>query len=158
MRGPGTARTSLRRAAGRGSRGAGVVAVALALVACAPARAALVRDNGVYAGVTGSRVVLGNSVAERRWSRGGLRTMALVDKRRGGQAWARGRRDFALDLGGAAIGSERFRVTGVAVSRLGRGGLRVVMRLAGPAGIDAVRTAKAYPRVAGFRTQTVVAP
>src|SRR4051812_29453919 len=136
MRGSGTARTSLRRVVGRGSRGAGVVAVALALVACAPARAALVRDHGVYASVTGSRVVLGNSVAERRWSRAGLRTTSLVDKRRGGRAWSRGRRDFALDLGGAAIGSERFRVTGVAVSRLGggrAGGLLPVPRAGGAA-------------------------
>ena len=35
-------------------------------------------------------------------------------------------------------------------------GLRVEIELAGPAGITATRIAAAYPRIAGFRTQTIV--
>jgi hypothetical protein len=42
------------------------------------------------------------------------------------------------------------------VERLARGGLRVEMRLAGPAGLAGTRIAEAYPGIAGFRTQTVL--
>jgi len=115
-----------------------------------------VRDRDVYAEVTPDRVVLGNSVAERSWSRAGLTTLALVDKRRGGTLWSEGTPDFRLFGTGVPLTSEDFTVTAAEVEPLDRGGLRVTMRLAGPAGLSATRTAEAYPRIAGFRTQTVL--
>src|SRR3954470_23664162 len=141
--------------------GAGIgAAMALALGAgVGSAPAATFADGSVYARVTADRVVLGNGVAERRWSRARLRTIALVDKRRGGRSWTKTPKpDFALSLAGAPLESSAFRVARVAVTRLARGGLRVTMRLAGPPGLQAARTAEAYPGIAGFRTQTVLTP
>ena len=135
---------------------AGSVAALVVLVAAAPASAARLSDGDVYARVTANRVVLGNSVAERRWARGSLRTVALVDKRGGGRVWTHGAPDFALSIGGAPLASTLFSVKRAALTRLARGGVRVTMTLAGPPGIELTRTAEAYPRVAGFRTQTVV--
>src|SRR4051794_560215 len=89
-----TARTSASAAA----------AAAACLLACAPAHGVVLRDHGVYARVTGSGVVLGNSVVARRWDRAALRTAALVDRRLGGRTWSRGARDFSLEVGGARIG------------------------------------------------------
>src|SRR4051794_2135339 len=135
------------------------MALALALgVPAAPA--ATFRDGYVYARVSATRVVLGNGVAERRWSRRQLRTTALIDKRRGGRDWSRGRStpDFELNVAGARIPSGLFRAKRVTVTHLARGGLRVTMRLAGPPGLRAVRTAEAYPGIAGFRSQTVLTP
>lgn len=145
----------------RGSATAGLLVVTsmLALGPAAGAQAQDLRDGDVYARVADGQVVLGNSVAERRWATAGLRTLALVDKRRGGRAWSTGRRDFTLSVGGAEVGSESFRVDSVDLQRLPRGGLRVVMGLAaGPSGpaLRATRIAEAYPGIAGFRTQTVL--
>ena len=118
------------------------------------------RSADVYAEVGPSEVVLGNSVAERRWSRDRLHTTLLLDKRRGGRSWGAGGRDFSLSLGGIEIGSEAFSVESASVSRLPRGGLRVTMDLGGPpgapGGLRAVRVAEAYPGIAGFRTQTIL--
>src|SRR3954470_10695399 len=137
---------------------ASVLVLVLALPAVA--RAGTFRDGSVYANVTPTEVVLGNSVAERRWSRAGLVTTALVDKRGRDATWSAGRRDFALDLAGRTdLGSEQFSVTGAKVTRLARGGLKVSMELASPLpGLTATRTAEAYPGVAGFRTQTILHP
>jgi hypothetical protein len=52
-----------------------------ALAAAAPAGAQEVRAGSVYARVTPTQVVLGNSLAERRWDRAPFRTTALVDRR-----------------------------------------------------------------------------
>ncbi|HEX8066053.1 MAG TPA: alpha-galactosidase [Thermoleophilaceae bacterium] len=104
--------------------------------------------------------MLGNSLAERRWSRDALRTVALVDRRAGGAAWTGATRDFAVRAGAAEIGSESFRVDAVATAPLPAGGLRLTMRLVGSgaaAGLTGTRTAEAYPGVAGFRTQTTLA-
>src|SRR3954468_8775131 len=133
---------------------------ALALGAGAgSAPAATYADGSVYARVDAKQVVLGNSVAERRWSRARLRTVALVDKRRGGRGWSTAAKpDFKLSIAAARRPSSAFRVKSVAVTRLARGGLRVTMRLAGPPGLSATRTAEAYPGIAGFRTQTVLRP
>src|SRR3954451_3727385 len=86
MRGSGTARTSPERTADRRPHTAVAVVLGACLLWCAPAHAAaaVTRDHGVYARVTATQVVLGNSVAERRWSRAALRTTALIDTRRGG--------------------------------------------------------------------------
>ncbi len=101
--------------------------------------------------------MLRNSVVERRWDRAAFKTIALIDRRGQGRTWSANRRDFALTLvGGAQISSESFHVTAVRVTPLRRGGLRVAMELAGPAGLAATRTAEAYPGVAGFRTQTTL--
>jgi len=145
----------------RGERTAGALVLwaVLALVQPAGAVAQELRDGDVYARAGGGQLVLGNAVAERRWSTDGLRTLALVDKRRGGRVWSVGRRDFTLTVGGAEVGSELFAVESVDMQRLPRGGLRVTMELApGPGGpaLRATRIAEAYPGIAGFRTQTVL--
>lgn len=133
--------------------------LAVALVAPAPASAAEEHDQGsVYARVTATEVVLGNAVAERRWSRASLRTTALVDKRGRDTRWPAGSRDFALTLGAAEVGSESFSVTSVRVSEPARGGLRVTMTLGGVPGLAVTRVVEAYGGVAGFRTQTTVTP
>ena len=128
----------------------------LALLAAGPATAAPVTDRDVYAEVTDDRVVLGNSVAERTWSRSALATVELRDKRRGGFVWSQNQPDFRLSLGGPSLTSEQFAVTDAEVETLPRGGLRVTMQLQGPAGLSGTRIAEAYPRIAGFRTQTVL--
>ena len=145
----------------RGARTVGALAFAalLLLVPSPPAGAQELRDGDVYARVDDGQVVLGNAVAERRWATAGLRTLALLDKRRGGRLWSAGQRDFALSVGGAELGSESFRVDSVDLVRLPRGGIRVLMRLAGSPGgpaLGATRIAEAYPGIAGFRTQTVL--
>jgi hypothetical protein len=122
------------------------------------ARAATFTDGDVYARVTATRVVLGNDLAERRWARPRLRTLELTDKRDGTRRWARGTPDFTLSIAGAPLSSTSFKVTRAVVTRLERGGLRVTMSLSGPPGLNATRTAEAYPGVAGFRTQTVLEP
>jgi len=139
-----------------------VTAVAL-VAATAPAWAkptgdGTVRAGSVYATVTGTEVVLGNSVAERRWSRDALRTTALVDKRGQDRTWSTGSRDFSLTIGAATVGSEAFSVEDVAVRRLDRGGLQVTMTLAGVPGLAATRVVEAYNGIAGFRTQTFLTP
>src|SRR4051794_28279717 len=137
-----------------------LAAFILVLALPAAARAETFRDGSVYAQVTPAGVVLGNSVAERRWSRAALVTTALVDKRGQDTTWSAGPREFALVLAGRSdLGSEQFTVTGVKVSQLTRGGLRVAMELASPLpALTATRIAEAYPGVAGFRTQTILHP
>lgn len=137
-----------------------VVLVLLALLVCAaPAPAQTASDGDVYARVGPNEVVLGNSVAERRWSRDALRTTLLSDKRAGARRWSARHRDFSLSLGGVEVGSETFAVRSVDIAHLPRGGLRVTMRLAAAAGgLAATRVAEAYPGIAGFRTQTTLLP
>jgi hypothetical protein len=122
----------------------------------APAAAAPVHDRDVYADVTPERITLGNSVAERSWSRDALTTLEMRDKRRGGVVWSRNQPDFRLSLAGPTLTSDQFAVTDAKVEPLPRGGLRVTMALAGPAGLTGSRIAEAYPGIAGFRTQTVL--
>jgi hypothetical protein len=117
-----------------------------------------VRDGSVYARVTDTEVVLGNSVAERRWSRDSLRTTALVDKRGQDRSWSTGSRDFSLSVGAATIGSEQFTVDDAMVTDLPRGGLRITMTLGGVPGLAATRVVEAYNGIAGFRTQTTLTP
>ncbi len=113
-------------------------------------------DQDVYAEVTDDRITLGNSVAERSWSREPFTTLELIDKRRGGRIWSRHAPDFRLLGTGAPLASDQFTVTGAEIGRLARGGLRVTIALAGPAGLVATRIAEAYPGIAGFRTQTIL--
>ncbi|MGH2837224.1 MAG: hypothetical protein ACRDJY_02610, partial [Thermoleophilaceae bacterium] len=126
------------------------------LMAAAPAAAEPVRDRDVYAEVSPERITLGNAVAERSWSREAFATLELLDKRSGGRVWSQNAPDFRLLGLGAPITSDQFTVTSAEITRLARGGLRVEIQLAGPAGITATRLAEAYPRIAGFRTQTIV--
>src|SRR4051812_20545628 len=114
------------------------------------------RDGSVYARVTDTEVVLGNSVAERRWSRDSLRTTSLVDKRGQDRNWSSGSRDFSLSVGAATIGSEQFTVEDAEVTDLPRGGLHVTMTLGGVPGLTATRVVEAYSGIAGFRTQTIL--
>ena len=137
------------------------LALAAALVLApltVPASADAAHKNGsVYARVTDGTVVLGNSVAERSWTRSAL-TSTVVDKRgRGETVVSEGARDFALTVGATDVGSESFAVSAVSVDRIA-GGLRVTMTLTGPPGLAAERVVEAYGGVAGFRTQTFVTP
>ena len=113
------------------------------------------QTDDTYARVEPNQIVLGNSLAERRWSRDQLRTTALVDRRDGGRTWSRNSREFALRAGPAEIGSELFKVDSATVTPLPKGGLRVRMNITGPA-LTGVRTVEVYPGVAGFRTQTTI--
>jgi hypothetical protein len=135
-------------------RGALLLIAVAALGVAAPGASAAPSDD-VYASFSPTEVVLGNSVAERRWSRAELRTTALVDKRGGGRTWSRNSRDFSIRVGPQDIGSEMFAVDSVTVAPLARGGLRVTMAISGP-GLTGTRVAEAYPGVAGFRTQTTL--
>src|SRR4051794_12482732 len=135
-----------------------VALVAAAVPALAKQSEGTVRNGSAYARVTDTEVVLGNSVAERRWSRDALRTTALVDKRGRDRSWSTGSRDFSLAVGAATIGSEQFAVDDVAVTDLPRGGLRLTMTLSGVPGLAATRTVEAYDGIAGFRTQTTLTP
>lgn len=121
-------------------------------------RPAATRAGSVSVSVTDSEVVLGNAVAERRWSRDALRTTALIDKRGQGRRWSSGSRDFSLTTGVATIGSEQFSVDAVTVRRLDRGGLQVRMTLGGVPGLSVTRVVEAYEGIAGFRTQTLLTP
>ena len=117
------------------------------------------RDGSVYARVGASGVTLGNSVAERSWSRAPFRTTALADLRGRDRTWSAGSLDFTLSLGGVELGSDSFRADSVSVERLARGGLRVTFTLrpiAAALPVTVTRVAEAYPGVAGFRTQTTI--
>src|SRR4051812_49142840 len=107
------------------------LAVAAALCAAPSALGAEpepeLHDGDAYARVTDGEVVLGNAVAERRFTRSSFGTAQLVDKRRGGRTWSRAARDFTLTVGGAEIGSDRFSATSVKLSRLSRGGVRAAI-------------------------------
>lgn len=138
--------------------------LALALLATAPARAAerVVRAGSVYARIGPERIVLGNGWVQRTWERRSFRTVSLLDRRGRDRLWSAGQRDFTLRVGGVDLGSDLFGVTAVDVARLARGGLRVTMHLSAagagvPGGLTVTRVAEAYPRVAGFRTQTTLA-
>jgi hypothetical protein len=128
----------------------------VALFSAQAATAAPVTDRDVYAEVTEDRIVLGNSVAERTWSRSALATIDLRDKRRGGFVWSENQPDFRISVAGPTLTSEQFAVSDAKVEPLPRGGLRVTMQLEGPAGLSGTRIAEAYPGIAGFRTQTVL--
>jgi hypothetical protein len=146
---------------GRATRLGRSLLVAAVLAPLAPALAppatAAAQPDDSYARVEPNQIVLGNSLAERRWSRDQLRTTALIDKRDGGLTWSRGTRDFTLRVGPAEVGSEQFKVDSATIAPLPRGGLRVRMSFSGP-GLTGVRTAEVYPGVAGFRTQTTITP
>jgi hypothetical protein len=131
-----------------------LLAAALVAASAAPASA-----SSVYAKVDATEVVLGNSVAERRWSRMAFRTTALSDKRGRNFRWSAGSRDFAIGTADdVSIGSEAFTVTRVDQQALDGGGLRLTMTLTGVPGLAVTRIAEAYPGVAGFRTQTILEP
>ncbi len=141
------------------------VVALVALLAVAPATAAAettVTSGDVYATVSDSEVVLGNGLAERRWSRGSFLTTELTDKRAGGLTWSHDHRDFTLWLAAAEVGSENLRVRDAVAEEIDSGGVRVTMTLvpATPVELPGIatitRVAEAYPGVAGFRTQTTI--
>src|SRR6185503_12137103 len=123
-------------------------AVSGLLALAGPAHAATVRDADVYATVTEGRVTLGNALVERTWDRAALATLELRDKRRGGRIWSRSQPDFRLSVGGPSLTSDQFTVSDAKIEPLPRGGLRVTMSLAGPAGLNGTRIAEAYPGIA----------
>ena len=137
-------------ACARGARRATLVVGTLLVLLVLPAAA----GAKVTVKVTADRVVLGNGIVERSWSRGSFRTIALTDRRGKDRTWSRDSRDFVLGVEGAELGSDRFSVEAVNVRRLPRGGRRVTMTLGGIPGLTVERVAEAYPGIAGFRMQT----
>lgn len=137
-----------------------VLAAVLSLVGSLMPAAAAARTSftsgSVYARVTDSQIVLGNSLVERTWDRGTFRTTALVDKRAGGKTWGNIHPDFSLEIAGVPLTSESFRVSSVSVKQLIRG-LRVSLELTSPT-VDATRVVEAYDGIAGFKTRTVLQP
>jgi hypothetical protein len=121
----------------------------------------VIYTNGpVYARVGETSIELGNSLARRRWTRTPFRTAELVDRRGDDRAWSGGSPDFALSVDGLAVGSDAFTVGATSVTKLARGGLRLTIQLVPPLGLPGLsvtRTAEAYPGVAGFRMETIVA-
>ncbi|HEX8083156.1 MAG TPA: alpha-galactosidase [Solirubrobacteraceae bacterium] len=139
-------------------RASALLAAAVTLVAAAPADANPKKYGFAYSRVDANQIVIGNSVAERRWSRAAMRTLALVDKRGPDRTWSANTRDFAIGTGAATIGSEAFTVSRVERTALRAGGVRLTMSLTGVPGLTVTRIAEAYPGVAGFRTQTILEP
>jgi hypothetical protein len=117
-------------------------------------------DGSVYARVGATSVELGNSLAGRRWTRAPFRTAELVDHRGSDRVWSSDSPDFTLSTGTLEFASDAFTVGSASVTKLERGGLRLTMWLVPPPalpGVSVTRVAEAYPGVAGFRTQTVIA-
>jgi len=139
------------------SVGCALLALAGFALAAAPATAAEVRSGSTYVRVSDSEVVIGNPLVERRMARNGLRTTALTD-RRGRDRTVSAARDFALVVGAAEIGSDRFTVDRVETVKRAKGGLRVTMTLTGVPGLAARRIVEVEPGVAGFTSQTIVEP
>ena len=110
-----------------------LAAVAAALcVAPAAAQAETYRNGPVRADVGLTSIELRNSEVSRTWNRAPFGTAAMVDLRGADRVWSGGSRDFTLAVAGLDVGSERFTVDSVTVTKLDRGGLRVAMRLVGP--------------------------
>ncbi|HEX8206738.1 MAG TPA: alpha-galactosidase [Solirubrobacteraceae bacterium] len=137
------------------SASAALLALLSVIALAAPSAASA---SSVYARADATEVVLGNDVAERRWSRAGFRTIALTDKRLRAYRWSAGTRDFAIGTADQSLGSELFTVSRVEQQEIDGGGLRVTMTLTGVPGLTVTRIAEAYPGVAGFRMQTIVEP
>jgi hypothetical protein len=116
------------------------------------------RDGSTYATVTGSEVVLGNALVERRWSRAAMRTTKLVDKRGKDHEWSTGSQDFGLTVGSVSFGSAQLSVSAVTVRQLKRGGLQLTMTLDGFPGVQISRVVEVYDGIAGFRTQSFLTP
>ncbi|HEX8122158.1 MAG TPA: alpha-galactosidase [Solirubrobacteraceae bacterium] len=135
-----------------------VAALGSVLVLAAAFAPPSAQAGSVYARADASEIVLGNSVAERRWSRAPMRTLALVDKRGRDRTWSAGARDFAIGTGDATIGSDQFTVSRVDRRDLPGGGVRLTMTLTGVPGLTVERIVEAYPGIAGFRTQTKLEP
>ena len=135
------------------------IALALALPGLGGAATSThLEDADVYARVDAAGVVLGNAMVERRWAPGTLITTRLSDKRPGGISTATPHPDFSFVLDGVRIGSDRFQVANVVLSKLPRGGVRVTFTLKVAAIMIATRTVDAFPGVAGFASQTIVKP
>jgi len=138
-----------------------VIATALALFGFMPARAIepqIIRDGDVYGSVNPSGIVLGNDLIERSWRPDVLVTTGIRDKRSGGLSATTPQADFALTLDRVRLGSDRFKIKEVHLSRLARGGVRVDFTLTLAGVMVATRTVDAFPGVAGFASQTTVRP
>jgi hypothetical protein len=109
----------------------------------------------VRARIGDKEVRFGNGLVERTWSVAPFRTTSLTDLRTG-RRWSRDRRDFALVVGKAEIGSRAFHVEDAQVAPLPGGGKRLTLTLGGVPGLQVTRTVDLRPDVAGMRTQTTV--
>lgn len=118
--------------------------------------------GGVYARISPTEVVLGNTAVERRWSRASAVTTALADKRPGGRTWTQGTPDFRLQLLGLdLVSSAGFRVAAARAAQMPGGGLRLTMDLQpvlAPPGLAVTRTVELRPGIAGMRSQTTLRP
>ncbi len=113
--------------------------------------------NGTtYATVSGTEVVVGNALVERRWQRDGFQTLSIIDKRSPGGIAAAAGPDFRLTTGAADVPSTAFDVAGATVNQIA-GGVRATLELVAP-GLEADRVIEVYEGIAGFRTQTILRP
>ncbi|HEX2196908.1 MAG TPA: alpha-galactosidase [Actinomycetota bacterium] len=117
------------------------------------------RSGTAYVEVTDDRVVVGNALVERAWSRGGWANVSYVDKRGGNQVAGASGPDFTLDVGTASIPGDSFDATAVSVEEI-PGGLRAEVSLAPVEGVEpalaVTRIVEVYEGVAGVRTETVI--
>ncbi|MGH2711868.1 MAG: CehA/McbA family metallohydrolase [Actinomycetota bacterium] len=119
-----------------------------------------VQHGEVYVRFEPGRVAIGNSLVEREWETGQLRTKTVIDKRTG-LAGALDT-DFEFVLNGALWASSAYHVASSTTTVVPDGGLALRMELAPnepwaavlPGGIT--RTAIVYPGIAGFEMRTTL--
>ena len=114
-----------------------------------------VSNGSTYARFEDDRIVLGNSMVERSWTRESFGTEYMLDKRSGLRLGATD--EFSLTTNAFApswnITGASFDVERASAAPLDGGGLALTMELAGTPG-RVVRTVKVYPDVAGFELRT----
>lgn len=124
--------------------------------AAPPVTAPAQTSRPVTVQVDEARIVLGNGLIERRWTRAPYRTEQLVDLR-SGRIWSQDSDDLALSLAGFDL-IRSFRVSGEPeVQTTPAGAVRVTTTLvptAVPLGLRVMRTVEMSPGIAGMRVET----
>lgn len=128
----------------------------------APASLRSFAQDGITVQYGSDGIVVNNGLIERRWSANPYLTLSYTDLRTG-KVWSQDSADFALKIGPAALGAERFAITGMpTVEATPRGAVRITVKLAPaplgalPAGLQVTRVMEIYPGVAGMRSETTV--
>lgn len=114
------------------------------------------QDQDVYAEISDTEIVLGNSFIERRWRPDRLQTTRFYDKRTE-VVLAEPTADFALQLDGVEITSNLMAIEDAEAQIIERGGIGIVFTLIFP-GVRVTRRVEAYPGIAGFRSLTALEP
>jgi hypothetical protein len=147
-------------------RDLGIALCGVLLVACGsssvPQTGAPSAGGGAVAPATaqidGERIVIGNGLVERRWTRKPYRTEALTDLRTG-RVWTQDSADIALGILGLEV-IDRFEVSGEPqVETQDDGTVRVTTTLVPSIGVAlpllrVIRTVELTPGIAGLRHET----